>query len=57
MKKIRVMLAACVVAATSLLFAAPTAHAWTCEDDLDDACRVAATVICKVVVKGQPCIY
>ncbi len=55
MKKIRVLLAACVLSATSLLFAAP-AQAMTCEDELEDACRTAAVVICGVVAKGRPCL-
>jgi hypothetical protein len=55
MKKLKLLLVACVVTATSLMFAAPS-QASTCDDSIEDACRVAATVICKVVAKGQPCL-
>jgi hypothetical protein len=55
MRKLKLMLAAAVVTATSLSFAAP-ANAMQCAHGLETPCSVAATVICKVVAKGQPCL-
>lgn len=57
MKKLRILLVACVVSATSLLFTAPSAQAFTCDDDINDACQVAATVVCQIIAKGRPCLY
>lgn len=56
MRKLRMLVVASVISATSLWFAAPS-QASTCMDELNQACGVAATVICKVVAKGQPCLY
>jgi hypothetical protein len=32
------------------------AQALTCAPDLEDACRVVATVVCAVAAKGKPCL-
>ena len=55
MRKVRMLLVGAVLALTTLGTAQP-ASAMTCIEELEDACRVAATVICKVVAKGEPCL-
>ena len=51
-----------IAAAGAGLFLAPfgvaaqPASAMTCDESIEPACFVAATVICKVVAKGQPCL-
>jgi hypothetical protein len=55
MRKLKLMLAATVVAATSLSFAAP-ANAMVCIEELRTPCSVAATLVCGVVAKGKPCL-
>jgi hypothetical protein len=62
MRRMRTRILAFVLSG-SAAFAVPAAlapapaHAWTCDPDLRTACAVAATAICTVVAKGQPCIY
>jgi hypothetical protein len=55
MRKLKIAIVAVVFAAVPMIGARP-ASAMTCAPDLEDACRIAATVICKVVAKGQPCL-
>jgi hypothetical protein len=55
MRKLKIVIVAALFTVVPLVGARP-ASAMTCAPDLEDACRVAATVICKVVAKGQPCL-
>jgi hypothetical protein len=54
-RKLKVTIVAAVLAALPLVAARP-ASAMTCDESIEDACRIAATVICKVVAKGEPCL-
>jgi hypothetical protein len=54
-RRIKAVVLASVFLALSAFGSRP-ADAMTCAPDLEDACRVAATVICGVVAKGQPCL-
>lgn len=55
MKRVRIALVGAVLGVSMLGSAAP-AQASTCDESIEDACRVAGTVICKLLVKGQPCL-
>jgi hypothetical protein len=55
MRKLKIAIVVTVFAAVPIIGAQP-ASAMTCSEDIEDACRIAATVICKVVAKGQPCL-
>lgn len=54
--RLKVMLVASVMAVVGVLGTASPAGASRCDDSINEACRVAATVICGVVAKGQPCL-
>ncbi len=56
MRKMKTAIVAALLAVVPMTAAAPRASAMTCAPDLEDACRIAATVICKVAAKGQPCL-
>jgi hypothetical protein len=56
MRKLKTFIVVAVLGAFTAIAAAPHASAMTCAPDLEDACRTAAFVICKVVAKGQPCL-
>ena len=57
MRKLKIMLVAATMASFGLVGSATPAQAWTCDESIEDACVVVATVVCKVLAKGQPCIY
>lgn len=57
--RIRRGLAASMVGAALLLMpfgGTAKASSMTCDPEIQDACIVAGTVICKVVAKGRPCL-
>ena len=59
--KKRIWLVAAALAATNIVGLAPAAQAATCdhllEGDTDtQACAAAASLVCKIVAKGQPCL-
>jgi hypothetical protein len=56
MRKLKIGIVAAVLAAGTLVGAAPRAQAMTCAPDLEDACRIVFTVVCGVVTKGKPCV-
>ena len=56
MRKLKVGIVAAVFAVVPLIGAARPASAMTCAPDLEDACRVVATVVCGVLAKGKPCL-
>jgi hypothetical protein len=57
MMKLKVGLVAAAVGMFGLVGSAAPAQASQCADGFETICAVAATVICKVVAKGQPCLY
>jgi hypothetical protein len=56
MRKFKIYLVAAAMASLGLVGSATPAQAAYCDDSIDDACRVAAQVICGVLAKGRPCL-
>lgn len=56
MRKLKMVALSTALAAMGLVGTASPSSAMVCHDSIEDACAVAATVICKVVAKGQPCL-
>jgi len=54
-KRLITLIAAVVFFVSTFAIARP-AQAMTCAPDLEDACRIVATVVCGVVAKGKPCL-
>lgn len=44
------------LAAMGLVGTASPSNAMVCDESIEDVCVVVATVVCKVVAKGQPCL-
>lgn len=55
--RLRVAVVAAALAAFGLVGSASPAHASRCDPELEEACRIAATVICEVVAKDKSCLY
>lgn len=56
MRKLKMAALSTALAAMGLVGTASPSNAMVCDESIEDACVVAATVICKVVAKGQPCL-
>lgn len=54
MKRIKLLSVAAAIAAFGILGTASSASAAKCADSIEDACRVAAQVICRI---AKPCLY
>ena len=55
MKRLKVLIVAAIFAVVPFV-GTQHASAMTCAPDLEDACRVVATVVCGIVAKGKPCL-
>jgi hypothetical protein len=62
MTKLKLAVVAASVSVFSVFGLSGPAHAWNCNGldnadvKLSPACAAAATVICKVLAKGEPCL-
>ena len=54
--RVKIMLVAGAMSVFGVLGTASPASASRCDDSINEACRVAATVICGVLAKGEPCL-
>jgi hypothetical protein len=54
--RIKVFVVSAAVAVFGIIGLAAPAGASKCDDSIEQACSVAATIICKVVAKGEPCL-